>query len=244
LALTDQLVSYYEMEEASGNATDSHGTNTLTDTNTVGTGTGKVGNARSFARASQEYFTIASNSDFAIASINVSFEFSCWVQIGLDTFNVKQIITKRTNQLVGTSLEYMLRIDAQTPKVYWGVDPNSFGSVSSGVTMSSSTWYFLTFGYDDSADQFFITVNAGARTNSAATTNQVVAGSNPFGIGGSAVLSDNEIHDGLIDEVGFWKGRVLTSDERTSLYNGGSGLAYPFSAGTGNRRRRFFMGVS
>jgi hypothetical protein len=243
LALTDQLVSYYEMEEASGNATDSHSTNDLTDTNTVGTNTGKVGNARSFVRANQEYFTLASNSDLAIATINVSFEFSCWVQIG-DTTNTKQIITKRTNQLVGTNLEYMLRVDAATPTVYWGVAPNSFGSVAHGTTLSASTWYFLTFGYDDSADQFFVTLNAGARANSASTTNQVVAGSNPFGIGGSAVDSGNEMHEGLIDEVGFWKGRVLTSDERTSLYNGGSGLAYPFSAGTGNRRRRFFMGVS
>ena len=33
---------------------------------------------------------------------------------------------------------------------------------------------------------------------------------------------------GRIDEVGFWK-RVLTSSERSLLYNGGVGLTYPFS---------------
>ena len=33
---------------------------------------------------------------------------------------------------------------------------------------------------------------------------------------------------GRIDEVGFWK-RVLTSAERSLLYNGGVGLTYPFS---------------
>ena len=31
---------------------------------------------------------------------------------------------------------------------------------------------------------------------------------------------------------------VLTSGERTQLYNGGSGLAYPLTVSTGNRRRR------
>ena len=33
-------------------------------------------------------------------------------------------------------------------------------------------------------------------------------------------------HDGLIDEVGVWS-RLLTADEKTALYNSGSGLAYP-----------------
>jgi hypothetical protein len=242
LALTDQLVSYWELEEASGNATDSHGTNDLTDTNTVGTNTGKVGNARSFVRANEEYFSLASNSDLSIASINVSYEFSCWVQIS-DTTNNKQIITKRTNQEVQLGLEYMLRVDGDVPKVYWGT-AGSFGSVSSGATLSTGTWYFLTFGYDDSADQFFVTVNAGARTNSAATTDQAVAGTNTFGIGGTSIFAANEDHNGLIDEVGFWKTRTLTSQERTDLYNSGNGLAYPFTGGAATARgtRLLLMG--
>jgi hypothetical protein len=32
---------------------------------------------------------------------------------------------------------------------------------------------------------------------------------------------------GLIDSVGFWK-RVLSSGERTTLYNSGNGIEYPF----------------
>lgn len=36
--------------------------------------------------------------------------------------------------------------------------------------------------------------------------------------------------DGVLDEFGVWE-RTLTSDERTALYNGGAGLAYPFSTG-------------
>ena len=34
--------------------------------------------------------------------------------------------------------------------------------------------------------------------------------------------------DGLIDEVGYWK-RTLTPAERTTLYDFGRGLTYPFA---------------
>ena len=36
------------------------------------------------------------------------------------------------------------------------------------------------------------------------------------------------VDDGLIDEVGLWR-RVLTPAERTTLYNCGAGLTYPFA---------------
>ncbi len=41
MALTDSLVAMWRLEESSGNRSDSQGSNTLTDTNTVGSGTGK-----------------------------------------------------------------------------------------------------------------------------------------------------------------------------------------------------------
>jgi hypothetical protein len=52
-------------------------------------------------------------------------------------------------------------------------------------------------------------------------------------IGGEFVIgarrtSDNQApFDGLIDEVGIWS-RVLTAAEIAILYNGGSGITFPF----------------
>jgi hypothetical protein len=34
--------------------------------------------------------------------------------------------------------------------------------------------------------------------------------------------------DGPMDELGIWKGKGLTDDEITFLYNDGDGLQYPF----------------
>ena len=243
MSLLTNLVSYWKLDEASGDAIDAHGSNDLTDVNGVGTGTGIINGARDFERDSLQYLTIASNSDLSIASISVDYEFSCWVNLETNSTN-KQIITKRTTQLVGASLEYMLRIDGGTPVVYWG-DPVNFNSVGDATgALSTGTWYFFTFGYTTATSRFFITRNAAAETFSVVTTNQQVAGSNPFGIGGNNFGTANEDMDGLIDEVGFWKGRILTADERTELYNGGAGLSYDnFGGGSGSVSNSGYLGL-
>lgn len=225
MALTDNLISYWKLDEASGSRADSHGSNTLTDNNTVGSSTGKISTAGSFVAANSEYLSLTDNDDVSIATSSVSYEFSMWVNLS-STSGTQQTVTKRDGILVGSGLEYMLRMDSGTPTVYWGTTPSGFSSLAYGSSLSSSTWYFLTFGFDHSVSQFFVSLNAGTPTYSSTVTNQQLAGANNFHIGGTT----SEYFDGLIDEVGFWK-RVLTSGERTSLYNSGSGLAYPFSSG-------------
>ena len=44
MKLTDDMISFWELEESSGTRADAHGAHTLTDNNTVGQGTGVVGN--------------------------------------------------------------------------------------------------------------------------------------------------------------------------------------------------------
>jgi hypothetical protein len=38
----------------------------------------------------------------------------------------------------------------------------------------------------------------------------------------------NIVSGSLIDEFGIWKDRLLTPEEITILYNGGSGITFPF----------------
>ena len=68
------LVSYWKLDEASGNALDAHGTNTLTDSNTVTSAAGKIGDSRHFTRTVPEYFTIADNASLS-APAGTSFTF-------------------------------------------------------------------------------------------------------------------------------------------------------------------------
>ena len=75
MALTDSLISYWKLDEASGNATDSHGTNTLTDTNTVTSVAGKINTARYFTNANTEFFTLADNASLSTGDIDFTINF-------------------------------------------------------------------------------------------------------------------------------------------------------------------------
>ena len=54
MALTDNLIAFWQLEEASGVRYDSEGSNNLTDNNTVTSATGVVGDAAQFTRSNSE----------------------------------------------------------------------------------------------------------------------------------------------------------------------------------------------
>jgi hypothetical protein len=249
LALTDNLISYYEMEDASGNATDSHGSNTLTDNNTVGSATGKISNGRDFERDNSEYLSLADNADFSFA--DEDFSIACWVKFETVTSfggdsDQRTILTKGTD---GTAVEYEMFLDDADNCVAFTCFNGAFFANGGKVTastfgaLSTGTWYHVVAWHDSVNNQLGISVNDTADTTAFSTG--CYDGGGAFRVGGGYPYDvPTRFMDGVIDELGVW-GRVLTSGERTSLYNSGSGLAYSsFGGGTGNRRRRFFMGVS
>jgi hypothetical protein len=76
VALLDNIVAFWELEEASGTRNDSASTNHLTDNNTVTQNTGKVGNCAEFNGAN-EYLSIADNA--ALSAGDTDFSFNVWV---------------------------------------------------------------------------------------------------------------------------------------------------------------------
>ena len=59
MALIDSLGGYWKMDEASGDALDSHGSNNLTDNDTVAASTdGKINGARDFEKGFSEYLKL------------------------------------------------------------------------------------------------------------------------------------------------------------------------------------------
>jgi hypothetical protein len=83
--------------------------------------------------------------------------------------------------------------------------------------------------------------------NVAGTVDSTGSISGPANLTGSFYLGtyDGSTNNwnGQIDEVGYWK-RVLTSGERTSLYGGGSGLAYSsFNSGAAVQSNLLLLGV-
>lgn len=223
MALKDSLISVWEMDEASGNAIDAHGSYDLTDFNTVGARTGKISGARDFVAASSEHFGHASNSDLQTG--DVDFMFSAWVNG--DSYAVSSgfpfIGCKGWRSAHDTSEEWALIRDNTSGKFQLGVAYGTlWAQVNSTTTPSAGTWYFVTAWHDSVNNVIGIQVN-GDTVATTAHSGGVNAATRSFTIG--ARENAAFFFDGAIDQCAFWK-RVLSADERAELYNSGNGLAY------------------
>jgi hypothetical protein len=95
--------------------------------------------------------------------------------------------------------------------------------IAGGLEVAQSydtNWHFLQAWYDVGAGTINAQMDDGSVQSAAATF--IPSGSSDFIVGG-----DVGNFNGLIDELGIWK-RVLTPSERSTLYNSGNGLTYPF----------------
>lgn len=238
MALIDGLISYWSLDEASGTRADSHGVNDLTDNNTVGSAVGKQSNAADFELANAEYLSRADNADLSTGDID--FYFEAWIKVESTGTNMA-VLSKDAG---GSTREYGMYLAGGTVLRFYvfsaagaftEISASTFGSLSTGV------WYFVEGWHDATNNQLGVAVNG--TTNTSAYANGVKDASASFEIGRN---SNTNHFDGLIDGVGFWK-RVLTSDERTELYNSGNGRDYAYISGGGggsNRRRRFLIGAA
>lgn len=240
MAVLDNLVAYWSLEEASGTRNDAHGTSHLTDNNTVTSATGKVGTAADFELSNAEYLEVADNA--ALSMGDIDFSIACWVN--LESKAAPMVIVSKYQ---GSNLEYQLNYDNGGDVFRFFVASGaSFANATSVPTTdfgapSTSTWYFVTARHDATANTIDIGVNAGTQTSAAYTFGSWDSGSF-LRLGGNP---DNQWWDGLIDEVGIWK-KKLTADEITWLYNAGAGRSYAdivAAASTGQPASKRLSGV-
>lgn len=224
--LTD-LKAHWKLNEASGTRVDSEGSNDLTDNNTVTQATGKIGDAADFEDANEESLSIADNADLSAGDID--FTIAGWFYLDDKTRSLRMV-----NKWLGagSQREYVVGYTpSATDRLFFQVSSDgsdfpsikadSFGAVSTGV------WIFIVAWHDATANTINIQVNNGT-VDSSAHTAGVFNGTSAFRLGGVPEES-GQFLDGRIDSVSFWK-RVLTSTERTNLYNGGSGFDHPFTS--------------
>ena len=224
MALTDNLVSYWKLDEASGDALDAHGSSTLTEHGTggVGSAAGVISNARDFESSDSDYFDHADSTDLSAGDID--FTFAAWVKLESDAASMTVLAKGDWN----ANGEYSFRWNSYT----WAFEVCS-GSGFAGYTLLTEhtidyvtgAWYYVVFWHDSVNNLIGISAN-NATPVTTSYSGGVYDGSGAFNLGRQ--LGNGRHMDGLIDEVGFWK-RVLTSQERTDLYSSGAGLAYPFS---------------
>lgn len=220
--LTLNLISYWELEEESGTRYDAHGTNDLADNNTVTRAAGKIGFAAQFVGANAERLSIASNA--SLQTGNVSFELDCWYYHDAAPTGTNSLVVGKATSDTGSGYEYAINVNSAGTVVFVVGNVTTVQSVTASTfgNLSAGNWYYLR-GFHDSAGTIGVAVNN--VENTAARTVTPVASAHPFLIGGFTI---NRFLNGRVDEVAFWKGRLLTADERASRYNSGNGRGYSY----------------
>jgi hypothetical protein len=233
MALTDGIVSYWKLDESSGNATDSHGPNNLANSG-VTYQAGKINNGALFDSGSDTLLI----TDGAQSGLDFSTEFtiSCWVKFNsLPVYGASEswLVSKWQNPPAG-SASYCLSLEAH-PITYGdymitigtSTDGNSIRNASYGKTSyNTGLWYHIVAVYDSGAisvyrDNVALSVQVGS-----AVFYPIRNGAASFRVGCGYLGSALRL-DGMMDEVGVW-GRALTIQEVSKLYNNGTGLQYPF----------------
>lgn len=176
--------------------------------------------AAQFTAANSEYLSCADNAELSTG--DVDFAICAWVYLDNKT-NSQGIVTKWN--VTGNQREFGLSYNVGVDRFAFNV--SSTGANDTGMTASNSgsptaaTWYFLVVWHDAAGNTINIQVNNGT-ANSQAYSSGLFDSTGAFQIGGYV---GGTYLDGRVTGVGFWK-RVLTADERTTLYNGGIPLQY------------------
>lgn len=214
---TTNLAIYWKLDETSGTTIlDAHGTTTGTYTsNYTLNQTGLINKAPLFSTG---YASISNTSD-----INYSGDISVSAWIKTSTA-ANQVILSAYGQNTGTGWEFAVLSTGNIRYV-----GNNASVVSSGASVLSGNWVHVAMTKSGNAIKLYINGTERGSGNA----NSISFGSNPaepcLGCYDGAADSPNYKFQGLIDEVAFFKNRVLTAGEVGELYNSGVGLPYPFS---------------
>lgn len=223
--MSNGLVGYWKLDEASGSVLDATGSNTGTNSGATPNQAGKINTAYSFNGTNSGI--IVNNTAFNFGTAT-DFSFSAWVKT---TYGSDQFIIAKYN--TGYTPGIMLGTDQNKPYACIrdgvGSGANEIVIVSGTTNINDNNWHFVVATFDrDGYLRLFLdgSEQASASISSLAET---VNNSNNFCIGFRDYASLPYVFNGSIDEAGVWN-RVLSSTEILTLYNGGAGLTYPFTS--------------
>lgn len=219
--LLTNLTAYWSMDEASGTRADSTGNGyDLTDNNTVPSGTGLINNAADFTAANSEYLNVNS-----VPAQGLQLTVAGW--LNLDVKTTAYFVDYATGTTNDETVIRLLYIGGATDemRLITGSGASATTISVSFSTLSTGSFVFVVAQVNGTNTKLRINDSDSLQAISgAATTQSAIA---DFYVGARAT-SPAAYLTGLVDELGLWS-RVLTASEITQLYNGGSGLAYPFS---------------
>ena len=225
--LTDNLISFWKLDESSGDVLDAHGDNDGTNDGATPNVAGKINTAYSFD-GSNDYINLPDIN----ADINTGYTLSAWIKTSMTT--IGGILTRD-----GSPRFWQFRIRSgkiNFIRFYSGGNTN----LVTADTYNDGDWHFVVATFSSSiGSKIYVD---GVEEASDDVTNENIEGTGTDLTIGTIerTYGGHEYYfDGIIDEVSFWS-RYLTQEEVTQLWNSGDGLAYPFVVdtctcpGTGN----------
>jgi len=217
------LLAYWKMDETSGARVDVQGTHDLAEVNgPISSVSGLIGNAAQLPVPEDGTVGFQTPDDPDLNLGDSNFTIAGWAYIEQDTGNLQAFFTK--GRITQFKRQYFVFYDGGSDRFQFQVSSNGIAltSLTSSIAVSLNTFVFVVCWHDSVNDEIVIQINNTtpetlSHSGGIATTDEVVRVGREF----SSAFG----WPGRIDEVGFW-GRILTTQERTDLYNGGAGLTF------------------
>lgn len=221
------LVSYWELEETSGTRVDVHGSNDLTDNNTVLQGTGIQGNCADFESTNTEYLSKTSPVNLDLSTYSISLWFKP------ESAVTGCIIGKMTSD---SNINFMIYTVGGILYMRHTVGGTIYDAVGT-TTLTNGTWYHIIATFDTTNGSILYLNNVQEATNTAFSATDTATGA-MLTIGARYRTTLDIPQDGLIDEVAIYN-TLISSTYRSGLYNSGAGI--PYEASTGGTTNPAFL---
>jgi hypothetical protein len=216
MALLDNLIAYWTLNEASGQRDDSSGNgHHLSDNNSVASQPGKIGNAAEFAQASSQFLN---RTSIANALKIGTFDWTVGIWFRTPASIVTSAIMAWGNSVATRSLNFNITGAGLRLSVWDGTTEIVNTLIAIG-DLQTSAWYLAIIWYDSAAQKTFIRIN-NAVTPIEWAQPTVRNDATEFRIGRSVA---GVYWEGLIDDAMFWNA-LKTQEEHAQLWNNGDGL--------------------
>jgi len=218
LPQTDYIQGLWHLDETSGTRYDeTTNDNDLSDINTVGYASGKIGNAADFELSNSEYLSITDGDQ---TGLGITGEITICAWIKPESININQEIVSKITSDNYNQRCYDLLV-AFTNEIYFRLSADGINETIaiSTDTLSAGSFYHICATLNQTTDKMQIYINGSANGNAVSYTSDIFDGSKRFMIG----TYDRQegltyFFDGLIDEVIVWN-KALTAEEVSQVYN-------------------------
>jgi len=214
-------VAYWKLDESSGNAVDSVGSATLTNTNAT-YATGKINNGAVFNGTNAKLVKTA----YAVG-IGNAYTYAGWFNPDVLNLSNRTLFNIRPASGGNNNIALEGLVDGYIR----GIQFNSSGTIikdyrTTSLPLSVGTFYHIAVTWNGTDFKIYVNGAEPTVTKSVDIAGSLTSTDRGVFVGNEA--GTGNYWDGMIDELGLWSS-ALTSSEVLELYNSGSGKTYPFS---------------